>query len=488
MNTAVFLSPNIATIKLRPLDSSDEFFLFQVYASTRADEMALISWPPDVEEAFLRIQFRAQNQHYHTAYPQAIYQIIEWDGIPVGRIILNRADSLTSLVDISLLPAYRGQGFGTALISSLQAENNSIRLHVLKSNPALNLYQRLGFVFKSEDELYLEMEWSPRTKNMRFTDWSLPWPVLRLPEYRPLTLGHWALKKIHRIMQFGYFQEWQGIEEMDSLFYDNVTWMSTARDEIDSQAPHVATAYGHVVVMGAGLGVVLYNLLSMPQVTRLTLVERDPQVIELLRQSTSFDEWPGAEKLHIEIIDALEYQPAEPVDHLYVDIWATAGKAQVITEIQIIQSHVQAQQLGWWGQELHFLDWLNGSEAGLSAYQAWAAEIGLPLIEQHNPDYIEAVKQVTKSYVYRTHRAHKTGKATQSSNERVDRFEDWTQPAFREQLNTLFRLEHTSLGSITLELIAVSELKEPPGSAHFPLSFAARSKRRLARDFFRWNT
>jgi hypothetical protein len=306
---------------------------------------------------------------------------------------------------------------------------------------------------------------------MRFADWSLPWPVLRLPEYRPVRLGHWALNKIPQIMQFGYFQEWQGLEEMEALFYDEVTWMSTARDEIDSQAPHVATAFGQVVVMGAGMGVVLYNLLTMPQVKRVTLVERDPEVIELLRQSTGFEQWPGAEKLQIEIADALEYYPRQPVDHLYVDIWATAGEAQVLTEMQRIQSQVQAQQLGWWGQELHFLDQLNGSEPSLGAYQFWAAEIGLPLIEQHNPAYLEAVKRVTQSYFYRSHCTRRTGAVAPTPTETIDMFENWTHPAFLGQLQTCFSLEHASLGTIPLELIAVSELRETPRQRLFSILF-----------------
>jgi hypothetical protein len=306
---------------------------------------------------------------------------------------------------------------------------------------------------------------------MRFADWSLPWPVLRLPEYRPVTLGHWALKNVSLITQNGYFQEWQGIEEMDALFYDELTWMSTARDEIDSQAPHVATAFGHVVVMGAGMGVVVYNLLPMPQVERVTLVERDPQVIELLRQSTDFDQWPGAEKLHVEIIDAFEYHPAQPVDHLYVDIWPTAGEAQVIAEIKRIQSQVRARQLGWWGQELHFVDWLKGSEPSLEAYRSWAAGLDLPLIEQENPAYIEAIKQVTRSYFYRCHRMRQDSKAAKRQKETVDMLENWMHPAFVQQLNTSFTLEHESLGTIPLELVSVSDLRETPRQRIFSILF-----------------
>jgi hypothetical protein len=307
---------------------------------------------------------------------------------------------------------------------------------------------------------------------MRFADWSLPWPVLRLPEYRPVTLGHWALKHVPSITQYGYFQDWQGIEEMDALFYDEVTWMSTARDEIDSQAPHVATAFGHVVVMGAGMGVVIYNLLPMPQVERVTLVERDPQVIELLRQSNDFEQWPKIEKLQIEILDALEYHPARLVDHLYVDIWPTAGEAQASADVQRIQSQVRARQLGWWGQELHFLDWLKGAEPSLSAYQIWAAELNLPVIEQDSPAYIEAIKRVNQSYFYRCHRIRQERQTAQQPKEKIDMLENYcTHSAFVQQLNTPFMLEHESLGIIPLELVSVSDLRETRRQRMFSILF-----------------
>jgi hypothetical protein len=153
--------------------------------------------------------------------------------------------------------------------------------------------------------------------------------------------------------------------------------------------------------MGAGMGIALYNLLTKPDVTRVTLVERDPLVIELLRQSTDFEHWPGIEKLRVEICDALAYRPDLPMDHLYADIWATPGEPGSIPDMQSIQSNVRASQVGWWGQELLFLDWLNGEVPTLENYRAWADELGLPLIERTNPAYPPAVAQVSKSYCYR---------------------------------------------------------------------------------------
>jgi hypothetical protein len=37
-------------------------------------------------------------------------------------------------------------------------------------------------------------------------------------------------------------------------------------------------------------------------------------------------------------------------------------------------------------------------------YSTWAEELGLPLIERHNPAYILALEQVAGSYCYRMFR------------------------------------------------------------------------------------
>ena len=198
-----------------------------------------------------------------------------------------------------------------------------------------------------------------------------------------------------QVAQFGYFQDWQGQGDIDALYYAEQTWMSNARDEVDSQTPHIAAASGHTVLMGAGMGIALYNMLSRTDVTRVTLVERDSLVIDLLRQSTDFERWPGIGKLRIEIADALAYLPNLPVDHLYVDIWARLG------ERQWIQANVGARQVGWWGQELLFLDWLVGETPTLDNYRVWANQLGLPLLEQNNPAYPIAIEQVSRSYCYR---------------------------------------------------------------------------------------
>ena len=58
-------------------------------------------------------------------------------------------DETTPELTIAVLPAYRGKGLGTALLSHLltmaQGSYPAVSLSVSPANPALRLYQRLGF-------------------------------------------------------------------------------------------------------------------------------------------------------------------------------------------------------------------------------------------------------------------------------------------------------------------------------------------------------
>lgn len=148
---------------LRPLIAGDELFSCQVYASTRADEMALVNWTDEQKQAFLWMQFNAQRTHYQTHYPKAENSIIQCNGIDIGRLIVERSKDPLILMDIALLPEYRGMGIGTALIKDLMAEaagkDWSVSLHVEFFNPALNLYTRLGFVKVAEQDVYHKMIW-----------------------------------------------------------------------------------------------------------------------------------------------------------------------------------------------------------------------------------------------------------------------------------------------------------------------------------------
>ena len=153
-------------IALRPAAPGDEEFLRRLYAGTREAELAQIPWSAEQKDAFLKMQFEAQQQWYATVYTAAEHSVIVYQQQPIGRLlVLREADAMT-LVDISLLAEYRGQGFGADLIERLIEEakhsQRLLRLQVQRANQgAMRLYRKLGFVITGGDQMYCRMERRP---------------------------------------------------------------------------------------------------------------------------------------------------------------------------------------------------------------------------------------------------------------------------------------------------------------------------------------
>jgi ribosomal protein S18 acetylase RimI-like enzyme len=136
-----------------------------VYASTRAEELALVDWDDAQKEAFLRAQFDAQDAWYREAYADVSFEIILVDGERAGRLYLHRGPSEIRIVDIALVPEHRGDGVGTSLLRDLLAEadesGKSVTIHVERMNPALRFYERLGFGLAEDKGVYLFLERPP---------------------------------------------------------------------------------------------------------------------------------------------------------------------------------------------------------------------------------------------------------------------------------------------------------------------------------------
>jgi len=165
-------------LSIRPANPADEPFLYALYASTRAAELASWGWDAALQTQFLQLQFRAQQQHY-AAYPNPVHWILEHQAPngqipaaalgtqqlvqPIGRVLLSFCSDEIRLVDISLLPEFRSRGLGAALVGWVQAqaraEGKALRLHVAPENRARNLYERLGFQIIEDRQSHLFMEW-----------------------------------------------------------------------------------------------------------------------------------------------------------------------------------------------------------------------------------------------------------------------------------------------------------------------------------------
>ena len=151
-------------VTLRAAVEDDKTFLLEVYKSTRPEIVAL-GWPPAQLDAFLRMQFEGQQRSYEMQYPDAAHQIILLKDEKVGRLITFRTEREIRLADVALLPQYRNQGVGAFLVRELCMEavqrNVPLRLQVSKFNPAIHLYERMGFKRLGESDTHFQMEWRP---------------------------------------------------------------------------------------------------------------------------------------------------------------------------------------------------------------------------------------------------------------------------------------------------------------------------------------
>jgi ribosomal protein S18 acetylase RimI-like enzyme len=166
---AIRLPPSLTArgFVLRPEIDADIAFLRRLYASTRVTELALTNWTDAQKLAFTDSQFGFQRHHYRTYYPATEWGVLEDGGVPMGRLYLERRVATLLVIDIALLPEWRGRGLGTALMqwicAQAHAAGKSVTVVVEKYNRAQTLYRRLGFREISDEGIYWDMEWRPAT-------------------------------------------------------------------------------------------------------------------------------------------------------------------------------------------------------------------------------------------------------------------------------------------------------------------------------------
>jgi hypothetical protein len=222
---------------------------------------------------------------------------------------------------------------------------------------------------------------------------------LHFPAYRVAARGPWSLRVIRMAAARGYWGETYPVNGTVLLAGPSEagtqSWMSLLPSEVESQTIGLEAAHGHTVVMGLGMGWLAANVALRPEVTRLTVVERDPDVIALIDAACVLRDLPAEVREKIEIVeaDARAWRPTEPVDTLQADIWRKFIEDGKLEDVRRIQDNVRAAGLYFWGQEMEI--WrMACRRTGGEPHLDWplvraivAEDIRLPLILPDWPDY-----------------------------------------------------------------------------------------------------
>jgi hypothetical protein len=166
----------------------------------------------------------------------------------------------------------------------------------------------------------------------------------------------------------------------------DIVWMSLTLMERESHMPHIEAATGHVLVMGLGMGMYLYNIIRKPDVTKVTVLERDPQVLQLLQQASDYLTWPGIEKVTVVTADALTWKSDEQFDYVYADFWKNMGDSKMGQWMAKVFANVpNAKVYGYWTMEFDYIDYLRElrvrpRHSTVETYAAWARTLGKPIV------------------------------------------------------------------------------------------------------------
>lgn len=152
------------TYHLRRANDADERFLLKLYAQERAAELSFSGMDVTQREVFVQMQFRIRQASYRATYPMAVDEILCADnGIPVGRVLVDRAEGGMRLVDIAIAAEEQRQGIGTQVIRKLQHEcavsDWEMMLQALNGSASERFYRQLGFKVVGEDPLRRQMVW-----------------------------------------------------------------------------------------------------------------------------------------------------------------------------------------------------------------------------------------------------------------------------------------------------------------------------------------
>lgn len=214
---------------------------------------------------------------------------------------------------------------------------------------------------------------------------------LYVPRYRPLSSGAWGLRIGGPAVVPSYWGDAVLAMENPALLRGGDTWMSITPMELESQEIGIRLARGHVLIFGLGMGWSAAATATMPAVERVTVVERDPDVLALHQELRIFDQLPDGARSKLQVLegDAFAYRPDAPVDLLMPDIWLPLVSEGRVEEVRRMQSNAVARAIYFWGQELEIARHAAaaGRELDAAGIAATVAEFSLPLIGPEEPDY-----------------------------------------------------------------------------------------------------
>lgn len=140
-----------------------------------------------------------------------------------------------------------------------------------------------------------------------------------------------------------------------TLSKDNVIWMSINPNEINTMDEDIKSMHGNILVLGLGLGYISYMLSLKDDVSSITIIEKDEEIITLFKKYI-LDKFNFKNKIKIIHQDALDFLKTTSLDSyqfIYVDLYHNPNDGlKLFLDIKKIEAK---------NPSIKFLYWLNKS-------------------------------------------------------------------------------------------------------------------------------
>ncbi len=132
-------------------------------------------------------------------------------------------------------------------------------------------------------------------------------------------------KDFLEIPQIGFFDE---EFSFPTVFENGVEWMAIKPNEIETMKHHIDKMQGEVAVFGLGMGYFAYMVSQKQEVSGVTIIERDENVIQLFEENI-LPQFPSKDKITVVKCDAFDFvdqnENTTKYRHAFVDLWHDAG-------------------------------------------------------------------------------------------------------------------------------------------------------------------
>ncbi|MDN3578499.1 class I SAM-dependent methyltransferase [Chitinimonas viridis] len=233
-------------------------------------------------------------------------------------------------------------------------------------------------------------------------------PRMWIPQFPDYQQDAWSVRQVPMLTMKGYWGSPYLVANTTMLMrHGRESWMSVTPSELESQELGCRLAQGHTVVLGFGMGIAACNAALNPAVSKVTVVEYDPIVLDLAETAGIIAQLPVdiAAKVTLLQGDAHHWQPGEAVDTLLADYWFPFYDPERLAEMRAVQARVAAKQVFFWGQELN-LAWLihqrHGEVCALddtALAELIATDAGLPLLWPRGEDYGTAISTAARHWL-----------------------------------------------------------------------------------------